>query len=227
MIGFLAATVFFVVWGGAPVASGTKEVEVEDRIQVKLSTEVEAAIQKKIDAAIAEMLNSQKVALSGVKEKADALTKTINDEISKIKSDLGKVDVDKRINEFQADIQKKQSAINEGLGKATQALTSEVQRVKEDLAKSDIKGLQKEFGSFVASFDAEKTKATIADLMQNIKATESSIKQLSTDSSKLEKTVQTSEKVVGEQSSAVLKSLEKIRTEIDKTYKQFAEFNKN
>lgn len=227
LIGFLAAALFLFLWGAAPVPSGTKEVEVEDRVQVKLSNELETALQQKLDKAVNEMVTAQKHKLNELGSKVDEAINSLGSEIDGFKLQLSKVNVEEKMNKMVDDLGKKQTQATQKVEQASSGLAEQMNKTKKQLAESDLQALQKEFGSFVKALDTEGTKKTIHKLLENVKNTEATVQQLNTDSAKLEKTVQSSEQNVSKQSQQVLGTLKNMQTELDKTIKQFQEFNQN
>lgn len=227
LIGFLAAALFLFLWGASPVPSGTEEVEVEDRIQVKLSNELETALQQKLDKAINEMVTAQKNKIGELGSKVDEMINSLGSEIDGFKLQVSKVDVEQKMNSMIDELGKKQSQASQKVEQASNGLAEQMNITKKQLAESDLQALQKEFGNFVKGLDTEGTKKTINKLLENVKNTEATVQQLNTDSAKLEKTVQNSEKTVNQQSEQVLKTLKNMQGEINKTIKQFQEFNQN
>lgn len=227
LVGFLAAALFLFLWGASPVPSGTKEVEVEDRVQVKLSNELETALQKKLDKAVNEMVTAQKNKIGELSAKVDEMINSLGSEIDGFKLQVSKVNVEDKMNNMVNELSKKQTQATQKVEQASSGLAEQMDKTKKQLAESDLQGLQKEFGNFVKALDTEGTKKTVAKLLENVKNTGATVQQLNTDSAKLEKTVQNSEKSVNQQSQQVLTTLKNMQTELDKTVKQFQEFNQN
>lgn len=90
LIGFAGATIFFLLMGSAPVPAGVEEIEVEDRVQVQLSDELQADLKSKLDDAISEMNDRNKDVLQNFAEAAEGIIA----EVDKLKSQFEGMDVD-------------------------------------------------------------------------------------------------------------------------------------
>lgn len=89
LIGFAGATVFFFLMGSTPVAVGVDQVEVEDRVKVQLSDELQSDIKKKLAVAIEEMQNQNTSVLSQFAEVTEGLV----GEVEALKQQFADMDV--------------------------------------------------------------------------------------------------------------------------------------
>ncbi len=90
LLGFVGATVFFFLMGSAPVAVGADQVDVEDRVQVQLSDELQSDIKAKLDAAIEEMKSQNTEVLSQFAEVTEGLV----GEVEALKNQFAGLDLD-------------------------------------------------------------------------------------------------------------------------------------
>lgn len=78
LAGFVLATIFLAIAGGAPVAAGTDTVETEDRVTVQMSDELQGEIKKKVDAAIAELNQKHDAAIAQMEKAGNDLVERVN-----------------------------------------------------------------------------------------------------------------------------------------------------
>jgi predicted nucleic acid-binding Zn-ribbon protein len=146
LLGFVGATIFFIIMGGTPVPVGTSHVEVEDRVRVEVSDELEESIRSKVEHALEDMQQRNTEILARANEAAEAVASEITHlkeqlaeaEIEKVTNDLkmlsGTLDVEsanQAINELRDSI----NAVNSNLGDMTELSTTEAQKLENTVSE--------------------------------------------------------------------------------------------
>jgi uncharacterized protein YoxC len=227
LAGFLISTVCFIIWGNQPEAKGTKEIELENRVQVKFSEEMEAGVRKKLEEEIARLAKIQADSLNRLATKTSEMHLAIDKEIESLRTELRRTDVDTKMSAITEDVAKKQKAINDTMSKVTDTLSGEIKRISNELAVVDLKKLQQDFAALFGSFSAEITKDSIQKLLNEIEQAQRSVAELNKQYAQLGKSAGSSGETLQQQTDAVLGSLKSAKSEIDRTVRHFQEFNQN
>ena len=158
LIGFAGATIFFLLMGSAPVPAGVQEIEVEERVQVQLSDELQADIKSKLDDAISEMNDRNKDVLQNFAEAAEGIISEVN----KLKSQFEGMDVDTIVSGLKS--------LSEGLDiEATSEAISNMQNGISVLNNSldDLNNL--------STSETEKLENLLAEIRENFNSVNSEV----------------------------------------------------
>jgi ABC-type transporter Mla subunit MlaD len=161
LLGFVGATIFFIIMGGTPVPVGTSHVEMEDRVKVEVSDDLEASIKAKVESALDEMQQRN----TQIAERANEAAESVASEIERLKEQLAAADIESVTNDLQRlssnlDVDSANEAINQ--------LRDGVSSVNDNL--DDMTRL--------STTEAEKLENTVTEVSENLNAIVARLKEM-------------------------------------------------
>lgn len=197
LIGFAGATIFFIVMGGSPVPVGTAQVEVEDRVTVQLSDELEDDLRNKVETSLQEINDRNKEIVSKASNAAESVVSTTNEAA--------------------------ESAVDK-TNEAAESMVAELNRIRESLSNIDVDKLASDLQS-LGSLDVAAANEAIDTLQNNVSSVNNQLDDLSNISTREAENLENTITEVRENLSAIISTLNEMDAEVNKTLQQFEKFN--
>lgn len=160
--GFALATVLLFLAGGSPVAAGTEEYEVDERIQVVMSDDLSNVIKAKVEKAVTEITQNHQAALEKFAKAADEFAS----KITAVQSTLDKANV---------------SAVADQLTKLTTSI--DLQGTADALSsiKVSVNSVMSSLDdlSNLSSNSSTKLESLLSDVTENLAVTNENLKEKS------------------------------------------------
>lgn len=160
--GFALATIFLFLAGGSPVAAGTEEYEVEERIQVVMSDDLNNEIKAKVEKAVTEITKNHQAALEKFASAADEFASKINS----VQATLDKANV---------------SAVADQLTKLTTSIDLDATADALNAMKAGVSSVVSNLDdlSNLSSNSTTKLEALISEITEDLTVTKSNLKEKS------------------------------------------------
>jgi ABC-type transporter Mla subunit MlaD len=162
--GFVGATIFFIIMGGAPVPVGTSHIEVEDRVRVEVSDDLEESIRAKVEGALEEMQQRN----TEVLQRANDAAEGVANEVARLKEQLAAADIESVTNDLQRlsqnlDVESANDSINQ-LRDSIGAVNSNL----DDMTR-------------LSTTEAEKLENTVTEVSENLNAIVARLREMDTE----------------------------------------------
>lgn len=154
ILGFVGATIFGFIAGGKPVPAGTAHIEMEDRVQVKMSDELRDEIKERVDKALDRVVNQNEDAVA----KATTAAESIMGDIEQLRTKIEEINLDEVADQLQ-NIATKSSKIDADTAlESIESLQGNVNSVNDKLA--DLMNL--------STNEAERLENTVTEVSENL-----------------------------------------------------------
>jgi hypothetical protein len=160
--GFALATVFLFLAGGAPVAIGVEEYEVDERIQVVMSDDLNNEIKAKVEKAVTDITKNHEAALVKFAQSAEEFTA----KVTKLEATLDKANV---------------AGVADQLSKLTGAIDLEATSEALGSLKGSMSSLLSNLDdlSNLSSNSTSKLETLISEVSEDLSATRNGLKEKS------------------------------------------------
>lgn len=201
VLGAVGATVFLLVMGATPIPVGTSHVEMEDRVQVKMSDELSTDIQASINDAVKEIKSQNRKKLDELNEQAASLVEEQKKKLDNIASNASSV------------------------SNNVDGLKSEINRIQDQLSDMDVGKLASDLQKLNSAIDIQGASDAIDELKGSVNSITGGLDNLENLSTKKAEELENTLNEISENLQSLVSSMQQTDREVNKTLRQFQEFN--